>query len=60
MHDYPMSILASDRRRDLVAEADRARLARAARRSRERPPARPVMRAAFRFDLRTLFGRPSA
>jgi hypothetical protein len=60
MNDYPMSILASDRRRDLVAEADRARLARAARPTPQRPPARPVVRAPFRIDLRTLFGRLGA
>jgi hypothetical protein len=61
MNEQQMSILASDRRRDLVAEADRARLARGVRRSPERRPAEPVRRrGGLRLDLGALFGRPSA
>ena len=37
MHDFQMDFLASQRRKDLIAEADRARLAEAAR---QRPEGR--------------------
>jgi hypothetical protein len=67
MNDLQMTLLAADRRRELVAQADRTRLVREARRrSQPRTTATP-RRGALRIDLRALrpglaalFGRPSA
>jgi hypothetical protein len=69
MNDLQMTILAADRRRELVAQADRTRLVREARR-RSQPRAAAAAtprRGGLRIDLRALsldlaalFGRPSA
>ena len=61
MNEYEMSILAEAHRKDLRAEADRARLARVARQGRAaRSPQRPGrQRGILRLDLRALLGRPA-
>lgn len=59
MHDHHMRFLAEDRRRELLAEADRARLARAAR---QRAPTRPTRsrRTPHRVSLGVLLARMAA
>jgi len=59
MSPNDMVLLAADRRRELHAEAERARLARSApRQAAPLTPARP--RSALRTSLGQLLGRPSA
>ena len=56
MNDYQMSYIAEARRRDMLAEADRARLARAAQRNVIAPKStRP--RSTPRLNLGALLGR---
>jgi hypothetical protein len=59
MNEYQMSHLAASRQKDLLAEADRARLARLARSTDggHASDRRPRQHRALGLGLRTLFGR---
>lgn len=59
MHDHHMRFLADDRRRVLLAEAERARLAKAARPRAKATPARHP-RGARRLSLGLLLARMTA